>query len=49
MVNTYLVVAFFLLWAVFVLYAVVIHSRQRRLEKEIEELKTALRERSAQK
>jgi len=49
MINTYLMLAYFLLWTIFVLYAVVIHRRQRRLEKEVEELKTALRERAAQK
>ncbi len=45
MVNPYLVLAYILLWTIFVLYAWVIQRRQRRLEKRLEELETALRER----
>ena len=48
MLNTYLALAFILLWAIFIVYAGLIHRRQRRLEKQLEELQTALRERSRQ-
>ena len=39
MVNIYLVLAYGFLWSIFTLYAWVIHRRQQRLEKELEELK----------
>jgi len=39
MCNVYLVLAYGLLWGVFMFYGWVIHSRQRRLEKELQELK----------
>jgi CcmD family protein len=45
MSNAYLVLAYWFLWVIFMLYALAIHRRQRRLEKELEELKNALRER----
>ena len=45
MANTYLVLAYVLFWAIFVVYAGLIQHRQRRLEKQVEELKVALRER----
>ncbi len=44
MCNVYLVVAYGLLWGIFTLYAWVIHRRQQRLEKELEEMRRALGE-----
>jgi hypothetical protein len=41
MCNVYLVLAYGLLWGIFALYAWIIHRRQERLEKELEELKRA--------
>jgi hypothetical protein len=45
MCNVYLILAYGLLWGIFTLYAWVIQGRQQRLEKELEELKKALRQR----
>jgi len=45
MCNVYLVLAYGLLWGIFTVYAWVIHGRQRRLEKDLEELKKALEQR----
>jgi hypothetical protein len=42
MCNVYLVLAYGLLWGIFMVYAWVIRSRQQQLEKELEELKKAL-------
>jgi hypothetical protein len=42
MCNVYLVLAYGLLWGIFMFYAWVIQRHQRRLEKELEELKRAL-------
>jgi CcmD family protein len=42
MSNSYLVLAYCFLWIIFTLYALSIHRRQGRLEKELEELKNAL-------
>jgi hypothetical protein len=42
MVNMYLVLAYGLLWGIFMVYAWVIQGRQQRLEKELAELKKAL-------
>jgi hypothetical protein len=42
MCNVYLVFAYGLLWTIFALYSRVIHRRQQRLEKELNELKSAL-------
>ncbi len=42
MYNGYLVVAYGFVWAIFTLYAWVIHRRQERLEREVEELKRAI-------
>jgi preprotein translocase subunit YajC len=42
MYNGYLVVAYGLVWGIFMLYAWVIYRRQQRLEREVEELKRAL-------
>ncbi len=42
MVNIYLVVAYGLVWGIFVVYAWIIQRRQDRLEKELQELKKAL-------
>ena len=39
MCNVYLVLAYGLLWSLFMLYAWMIHRRQEQLEKELEELK----------
>jgi CcmD family protein len=41
-VNGYLVVAYTFVWGIFTFYAWVIHGRQQRLEREVEELKKAL-------
>ena len=43
-VNVYLALAYGLLWAIFVVYAWVIHRREQRLEREVEELKKTLGE-----
>jgi CcmD family protein len=40
--NGYLVVAYGFVWGIFTLYAWVIHTRQQKLEKEVEDLKRAL-------
>ena len=40
--KTYLVLAYWFLWIIFMLYALAIHRRQGRIEKELEELKNAL-------
>jgi len=45
MPNTYLVVAYVLLWAIFIVYAGLNQRRQHRLEKQLDELQSALRER----
>jgi len=45
--NSFLVLAYCSLWIVFTLYAAAIHRRQKRLEKELEELKNAVRGREA--
>jgi hypothetical protein len=45
MCNVYLVLAYGLLWGIFMVYAWVIHGRQQRLEKELDELKRALGQR----
>ncbi len=42
MVNLYLVFAYGIVWAIFVFYAWIIHRRQNRLEKELQELKKTL-------
>ncbi len=42
MVNVYLVLAYGFVWGIFMLYAWIIHNRQKRLEREIEELKKEL-------
>jgi CcmD family protein len=42
MVNIYLVLAYGFVWGIFMLYAWIIHNRQKRLEREIEELKHEL-------
>jgi CcmD family protein len=39
--NSFLVLAYWFLWIIFMVYAAVIHRRQVRLEKELEELKNA--------
>jgi preprotein translocase subunit YajC len=43
MSNSFLVLAYWFLWSIFILYAGVIHRRQRRLEKELQEMKSARR------
>jgi hypothetical protein len=45
MANTYLVLAYILLWAIFIVYTGLNQRRQHRLEKQLEELQGALRER----
>lgn len=45
MVNVYLVLAYGFVWGIFMVYAFVIHRRQQRLEKEIQELKDGLGQR----
>jgi hypothetical protein len=45
MCNVYLVIAYGLLWGIFTIYAWMIHGRQQRLEKELEELKRDLGQR----
>jgi CcmD family protein len=45
MCNVYLVLAYGLLWSIFILYAWTIQRRQQQLEKELEELKRALGQR----
>ena len=42
MVNTYLVVAYGFVWGIFMLYAWIIHGRQKRLEREVAELRSEL-------
>jgi hypothetical protein len=42
MCNVYLVLAYGLLWGLFMFYAWVIHRRQELLEKELHELKREL-------
>ena len=42
MVNVYLVLAYGLLWGIFTFYAWVIHRRQQRVEKELQQLKRDL-------
>jgi len=44
--NSYLALAFGLLWLIFVAYAVIIHRRQCRLENELEELKKSASDRN---
>jgi CcmD family protein len=44
MCNTYLVLAYGLLWCIFTVYVVTIQRRQQRLERELQELKNAVRE-----
>lgn len=39
MCNTYLVLAYGLLWGIFMFYAGMIHRRQQRLEAELRDLK----------
>jgi CcmD family protein len=43
MCNTYLVLAYGLLWCIFMVYAVTIQRRQQRLEHELQELKNSVR------
>jgi CcmD family protein len=40
--NAYLVVAYGFVWGIFTFYAWMIHTRQQKLEKEVEDLKRAL-------
>ena len=42
MVNVYLVLAYSFVWGIFMVYSWVIQNRQKRLEKELEELKRAI-------
>jgi hypothetical protein len=42
MCNKFLVVAYILLWGIFMAYSWVIHARQTRLQREVEELKREL-------
>ncbi len=42
MCNVYLVLAYGLLWGIFMFYAWVIHGRQQRLAKNLAELKRDL-------
>jgi CcmD family protein len=42
MVNVYLVVAYGLVWGIFIVYAWTIQRRQDRLEKELQQLKNSL-------
>ena len=44
-VNVYLALAYGLLWAIFMVYARVIHRREQRLEREVEDLRKTLGER----
>ncbi|MGD1157342.1 MAG: hypothetical protein ABSA41_16135 [Terriglobia bacterium] len=39
--NSFLVLAYWFLWIIFMVYAAAIHRRQVRLEKELEALKNA--------
>jgi len=41
MCNIYLVLAYGLLWGIFAVYAWVLHRRQQRLERTLQELKRA--------
>ena len=43
MCNTYLVLAYCLLWCIFGVYAWTIQRRQQRLERELAELKNPVR------
>jgi len=45
MCNVYLVIAYGLLWSIFALYSWVMHRRQQRLERELNDLKGALGQR----
>jgi CcmD family protein len=40
--NGYLVAAYGFVWGIFMFYAWVIHTREQKLEKEVEDLKRAL-------
>jgi hypothetical protein len=42
MVNLYLVFAYGLAWGIFVIYAWVLSGRERKLEREVEDLKRAI-------
>lgn len=42
MFNGYLVLAYGLVWAIFMFYAWTIQRREQRLEKELEDLKRSL-------
>jgi hypothetical protein len=42
MCNVYLVLAYGLLWGIFMFYAWVIHRRQQRIEKELQEVRSEL-------
>lgn len=42
MSNSYLVLAYWFLWIIFMLYGLATQRRQGRIEKELEELKKAL-------
>ena len=42
MYNIYLVFAYGLVWAIFTFYAWVIHRRQQRLEKELQDLRNSI-------
>jgi hypothetical protein len=42
MCNVYLVLAYGLLWGIFMFYAWVIHRRQQRVEKELQDLRREL-------
>ena len=43
--NGYLVVAYGFVWGIFMVYAGILHGRERKLEREVEELKKSLRSR----
>ena len=45
MVNAYLVVAYSLVWLIFMLYAWNLSRRQERLRKELDDLKSKLQRR----
>jgi CcmD family protein len=45
MVNKYLFLAYSLVWVIFIAYAWNLSRRQARLKKDLEELKTLIRER----
>ena len=42
MVNAYLVVAYALLWGIFMAYAWILHGREKSLERDVAELKSEL-------